>query len=158
MAKRKKTKMKVTTTTDLADYSFEINQRKIELFELWEDIFDVCRTIVDSAKLDPSSVKASMLSTVVRLLAQSNTVLKEAEKFRDSIKAGITKETDDLPASEVVEEEVSEADRELLKAFDKLDAGNYDLYTSEDTKADEPASIPNSNDDDLRDGFNYRRD
>jgi hypothetical protein len=113
--------------------------------------------LLAQAEEDITSVKASMMAQIVRVLSQSGKILDDMDKHQK--KSAEEPEID----PETGEEVMSDEEAQLLADYEKMSAGigdssgEYDYDKAgkgEDEGNKEPTSIT---DDDLHEGFNYRR-
>jgi hypothetical protein len=139
----------------------EINlkEKRQELYDTWQRLFALAEKLLTQAEIDPLAIKASMMAQIVRILSQSGKILDDMEKFQK--KVAEEPEIDE----ETGEEIMSDEEAQLLEDFEKMNAGIGDSSGEYDYKAgsgisgkDEGNKEPTSiTDDDLHEGFNYRR-
>jgi hypothetical protein len=133
-----------TTKDILESFTMDIRQKKLELLDMWQKLFNVGTAIIEQAEIDPLSVRASMLAQVVRILAQSQTILKDAEKFRTEIKEDLKKidhETGEMPD----EDEMTAEEQAMVEYLEQMESGiNPELAgktTGEDSDTDTDSKL-----------------
>ena len=104
---------------EMRSFIFDIRAKKLELIEMFDDVFEICKILVDMAKADPSSVKATMLAQILRMLSQSAGILKMAEALREEIDEAIERDTDDGMTPE--ERALLDEFKEMTSDMDLLD-------------------------------------
>jgi hypothetical protein len=131
-----------------------IKEKREELYKSWQRLVKIANALLAQAEIDPLSVRASMIQQIVRVLSTSGKMLDEYEKH--------LKKVDEEPEidEDTGEEVMTDEEAQLLEQYEKLTAGKFNKQTDsqQQQQADaepEPTSI---NDDDLKEGFNYRRD
>lgn len=133
------------TIDDMREFSSkDIRKRKVELVEMFDDVFSVCRALVDIAKVNPTKIKASMLAQIMRLLTNGSNILKMAESLKEEIKEDIDREGG---------EGMTPEEREMVEYIEKMDSGEYSGTQSSNDRKDDNYKDPNTGY-----GFNYRRD
>ena len=61
------------------DYT-EITEKREDLYNLWSDVFIICRKMIDSVKEGESTLNASMLKEVVQFMKLAEVMLDNAER------------------------------------------------------------------------------
>lgn len=86
----------------------DVNQKRYELLALWEDVFTICKALVESAKKDPTKISASMLKEILSMLRQSNGLIDLMAHAQE-----VAEQSDDAPLS--LEEQ------EMMNQFDEME-------------------------------------
>lgn len=86
----------------------DVNQKRHELLALWEDVFTICKALVESAKKDPTKISASMLKEILSMLRQSNGLIDLMEHAQE-----IAEQSDEAP--------LTPEEREMMEQFDEME-------------------------------------
>ena len=128
--------------------SMDIRKRKLELVEMFDDVFAICRALVDIGKTDPTKIKASMMAQIMRLMTQGSNILQMAESLKEEIQEDIDKEDGDGMTPE---------ESQILKEFQEsqkgADLGAFKMKDSEKDNDKKSAGFHN----DFGYGLNYKR-
>lgn len=95
--------------------SSDLVTRQIEILRLYQDAFDICRAIVDSAKDNPLEVSASKLNVVLRMLDKSEAALKRFEAIQQH-----QQDIDDRGGDP---EGMTEQEKQMIKDFEEIEKG-----------------------------------
>ena len=84
--------------------AIDIQQKRQELLQLFDDVFDICKGLVASAKAGDMALKASMLKEINQFMRQSAALLDRTEKLQKK--------------REEAEQEVSEQEQQEQQELD----------------------------------------
>ena len=121
----------------------DTNAKRLELLQLWQDTFDICKAFVAEAKASPAKISASMLKEIVGLLKQSASVLDLMQAAQERAEAEEAKAENDG---------MTEEEAKMLEEFDEMqelidlegrEHPKPQSYTEfEDSKAGRPQQNP----------------
>lgn len=86
----------------------DVNQKRHELLALWDDVFTICKALVESAKKDPTKISASMLKEILSMLRQSNGLIDLMEHAQE-----VAEQSDDAP--------LTPEEQEMMEQFDEME-------------------------------------
>ena len=89
----------------------DTNAKRLELLQLWQDTFDICKAFVAEAKASPAKISASMLKEIVGLLKQSTSVLDLMQAAQERAEAEEAKAENDG---------MTEEEAKMLEEFDEM--------------------------------------
>jgi hypothetical protein len=108
-------KDKKETFNAMKDFDLNIREKKLELFATWEQMFNLCKTIVAQAQANPTKIKSTLLAQAVRILSTSYKILKEADEFKKEIEEELERYDE-----ETGEEKMTEDEAEMLAQFEEM--------------------------------------
>lgn len=111
-----------------ASFIYDIREKRLEVFEMYQDIMIICKALVADAKVNPKTVNAAQLAQILRFLGQARKVLDEAEQVKEQIDEQLTREQD--------EEGMTEEEKEMVRQFEESTQGfeAESIYHNEDEK------------------------
>jgi hypothetical protein len=136
-----------------------IKSERENLYKSWKRLVKIAEALLTQAEIDPLSIKASMMSTIVRVLSQSGKVISDYEAH--------LKRTEAEPVidEETGEEQMSAEDEAMLAEFNRREALTEEEriaeHLAEHAKlmANPPKKADSEfTDSELSDGLNFRRD
>ena len=138
---------------------FDTKEKRILIYGLWRDLFDVAEVLVTAAKADPKNVKASLLAQIIRLLDKSTQILNEIDNFRATEQAERDADDDDYDDTDEDDEYggMTASERKMVEEFEAshhADAGADGDNVGADTGGSGGESSIKG---ELKAGFNYKR-
>ena len=97
-------------------FLYDVRQKKLDIINMFDDVMGICRSLVDAAKKDVTSVSAAMLAQILRLMNQTSGIMKMAEELREEIDEAIERQED--------EDEMTPEEREMWESFQE-DHGEF---------------------------------
>ena len=61
------------------NYEFDVAKKKRELIQLWDDVFNLCRTTVENCKSGKQNLSGTLLKEITGFLKQSSHLIAMAE-------------------------------------------------------------------------------
>jgi len=143
--KRKKKTVKVEEpkpeVKEVKDETLDVKAEREEIYKSWKRLMTIANAQLTKAEQDISSVNASMLAQIVRVLSQSGKVISEYEEH-------LRKLQEEPEVDEHGEEVMTPEELEMVKVIEDFNTGGG---------IGEP-SQPESSLMDTKSGFNFRRD
>lgn len=116
----------------------ETKKKRTDLYNAWDRLFKLADKLLAQAEKDITSVRASMMQQIIRVLSNSGKILDDMEKFQRKTEA--EPEVDPETGNEVMTSE----EQEILDQFERSKAG----YGEANDEADKSGNS----------GFKFRRD
>ena len=128
----------------------DINSRREELYDAWQRLFNLANSLLAQAEEDITSVKASMMQQIIRVLTSSGKIISDMEKFKEKVDKEPELDPETGEHKELSPEKLAEIQR-LEKEYEAMKDTEGD-YSDDNYDSEPETSLM-----DTKSGFNFKR-